>query len=527
MVGACHEPEGQGQQAAATHCVIEDRCVVAASPAAQTCGVQPGMSLAAASALVPEITPWPRDPLREAALVERVALALTRYTSAVVLQTDGVLLEVSASLRLFGGARKLGAAMAQTALASGVSSVAWAAAPTATAAGVLARTEKPSQALPKKAGKPSSRPTHPAQRRITQVEQRLDALPLAEVLVAWQQPSALIELLHGIGCRNLGDVRALPRTGLKRRGGAALMDRLEQAYGEASEPQTWYEPPPQFAMGLELLHRADDAASLVFAAQRLVQPLVGWLAQRWLAATRVSLRMKHETLHKRRQADTVLSLACAEPSRDATQITLLLRERLQRLALPAPVYAITLVLDESVSHAGRATAFWRSSQTQAQSERSLIDRLTARLGPQAVLRAQAHADHRPEKAMQWVPAHQALQNLTLKTSTSQTAPAKAQTPGGPTQAPGSRAFLGATPPRPTWLLAQPLALPCRDERPLYQGMPLLIVSRAERIEAGWFNGTLASRDYHQAVGADHRCFWVYRERSAEQAPRWFLHGVFA
>ncbi len=330
--------------------VIQDRLVVAVAADALACGVQVGMNLAAATALAPELQVWPRNLAAEAALVERLALALSRYTPSLVVQPDGVLLEVAASVRLFGGARKLALAVAQTARDCGLQAIAFAAAPTASAATVLARVEQDPTVQAH-----SKKPTHP--RRTTDVQKRLDALPLAPVLAVWQQPSALAQLLHGIGCRTLGHVRELPRTGLKRRGGQALMDAVERAYGDAPDPQTWYELPPHFEKSLELLHRADDAATLVFAAQRLVQPLVGWLAQRWLATTRLSLGMKHQTLHRRVQPDTVLTLTLGEPSRDADQIMLLLREQLQRLALPAPVYAITLRVDESVPHAGRSRQF--------------------------------------------------------------------------------------------------------------------------------------------------------------------------
>jgi protein ImuB len=53
----------------------------------------------------------------------------------------------------------------------------------------------------------------------------------------------------------------------------------------------------------------------------------------------------------------------------------------------------------------------------------------------------------------------------------------------------------------------------------------VLASRAERIEAGWFDGQPVSRDYHVAQTRDHRWLWVYRERRGAQA-QWFLHGVF-
>jgi protein ImuB len=81
-------------------------------------------------------------------------------------------------------------------------------------------------------------------------------------------------------------------------------------------------------------------------------------------------------------------------------------------------------------------------------------------------------------------------------------------------------------PRPTWLLAKPIALLMRDHRPFY-GSPLRMASNPERIEAGWWNGP-QTRDYFIAEGQDHALYWVYRERigADEEEPRWYLHGLF-
>jgi protein ImuB len=82
-------------------------------------------------------------------------------------------------------------------------------------------------------------------------------------------------------------------------------------------------------------------------------------------------------------------------------------------------------------------------------------------------------------------------------------------------------------PRPVWLLPEPLRL-AEDRangQPMHQGEPLVLLGRAERIEAGWFDDALVSRDYHVAEARDRRWLWVYRERRGEAA-HWYLHGIF-
>lgn len=491
---------------APARCVVEQRRVLLADARATAAGIQPGMSAASAASLLPGLQMLLRDASREEAFVERLALALARYTPAVVIEPDGVLLEGAASLRLFGGARALARALRATVRASGVQAAQLAVAPTAGAASLLARVA----AGPSLRRGPAIRGATTAATLAAAVpvsawhqhtRQRLDALPLAAALAAWQLPERTAELLHGIGCRTLGDVRTLPRTGLQRRGGGILLERLARAYGEAPDPRAWFTPPAGFELGLELLHRADDAAMLVFAAERLVQPLAGWLAQQWLAASRIALHLRHETSRHLALPDTVVRIGLGEPSREARQIGLLLRERLQRTALPAPVYALTLRLEEAVSHAGREAALWRDPQRSGDDDiRGLIDRLGARLGPERVQRLRLQADHRPERAMATAPASAAAGAI---------AAIDLPQPGAP---------------RPAWLLPEPLRLQEQAGRPLHGG-PLTLRSRAERIEAGWFDGELVCRDYHVAVGRDHRLRWVFRERRGA-VTQWYLHGLF-
>jgi protein ImuB len=487
-------------------CVVEARRVVLADAAARALGVEVGMSAASASSLVSGeggLQVFTRSATREAAQVQRLALSLARFTPSLVVQNDGVLLEVSASLRLFGGARALWRAVREAVRATGVRALRMAAAPTATAAAVLARAE----------------PASPALKRLG-VQQRLDALPLDAAAQAWCIEPRLVDLLHGIGCRTLGDVRVLPRSGAQRRGAAALLDAIARAHGQAPDPQAWFEPPRSFEMGLELLHRADDAAMLVFATQRLVQPLAGWLAQQWLAAARLTLVLRHETSIRRAVPDTTLTLSFGDPTRDAAQLMLLLRERLQRTDLPAPVYAITLRLDHSVNLAGRDKALWREAGGSGHEDaRALFDRLAARLGAERVMRPVLVADHRPERAMMWVPVQETI------SARAEAAVPTALSLSKDRLSPSGRGRGGGD--RPTWLLREPLRLQedATFGRPLHQGVPLTLASRAERIEAGWFDGALISRDYHLAQAKGHRWLWVFRERRGDAA-HWYLHGVF-
>ena len=77
-------------------------------------------------------------------------------------------------------------------------------------------------------------------------------------------------------------------------------------------------------------------------------------------------------------------------------------------------------------------------------------------------------------------------------------------------------------PRPLWMLDKPLRLMMRDQRPIYR-RPLKMLTRTERIEAGWWDGNRVERDYYVAADDRGHMFWVYRERLSGE---WYLQGLF-
>jgi protein ImuB len=84
------------------------------------------------------------------------------------------------------------------------------------------------------------------------------------------------------------------------------------------------------------------------------------------------------------------------------------------------------------------------------------------------------------------------------------------------------------PARPSYLLAQPIRLLMHQHKPFYQGS-LSLLAGPERIESGWWDDALATRDYFIACNDSHLLLWVYRERQGAEVaePGWFLHGFFS
>lgn len=460
-----------------------------ANAAARALGVAPGQRLASAQALAPQALVLARDPVREARYLRQLALTLGELTPAVLADHDDVLLDIHASLRLFGGVRAL--LRRARALAAGSQAEArWGLAPTPLGARLLAR--GPHRCL-----------------RARSLQRHLQALPLALLAEVAGLPSAPQQMLLALGARRLGDLQALPRNGLARRGALAWLDALDRSTGQRPDPKPWLRVPERFDATLALAWRVDVATALDAALAPLLHSLAGWLRLRWQAATRLSLHLKPEHGARRHLPEQVIVLQLAIPSRDATHLQTLLRERLQRTALAAPVDTLRLCLDEATADAGRPAGLLpdtTDAAAQAATEAELIDRLRARLGHDRVQRIVLQPDPRPEKA-----------DAPVAPDTRYPAP-----PHDPHL---------ALRPRPAWLLADPQPLDARHDRPWLHGQPLQLLPGTERIEFGWHDGWLVRRDYHVARTADGLLHWLYLDQAdradPDAPPRWYLHGHFA
>lgn len=468
--------------------VAEQHALLGVNRAAHALGVRAGQSVATALSLLPQLVVIPCDRPREAALVERLALALGALTPQLSLAPDGVLLEVQSTLRLFGGIHALLHRAQALAHASGVQ-VRTGCAPTPGAAWLFA-----TSGLVRR---------HALRTRSS--TQQLDRLPVTSLSRLLPPSPRQSELLQALGIQTLGALRALPRAGLQRRLGVDLGLALDRSYGDAPDPRPWFAPPERFVARRELMQRADEAAVLVAAVEALLPALRGWLQLHWQAVTVLALRLRHEQGREPRPDTRLrLRLRLSAPSRDIGQLALLWRERLQRHVLAAPVYEIALELETAVPHGGTPGELLPVPGRQDGEHAALLDRLAARLGGDRVQRWVPQADHRPEHAQCARAAGESLSPAPIATTAA-----------------------ASTAPRPLWLLSPPLPLASDALGRPRHGGPLRVCSRAERIEAGWFDGALVRRDYHVAEGADHRLRWIYREHPGDASSGgWFLHGWF-
>ena len=314
---------------------------------------------------------------------------------------------------------------------------------------------------------------------------RLEAQSVAVIGLAPEE----FTLLAGLGVKTLGGLLRLPRDGLARRFDAGLLDQLDQAFGRALEPREFFVPPARFTARLELPAPVWQAEQALFAARRLLLQMEGFLAARHAGVRSFSLAL----LHDEGKPATEVKVGLAGPGRGADHFAHLLRERLGALVLRSPIEAISIEAGDIEHLPERSKNLFDDRSGGEEGWLRLIERLQARLGSGAVHGLSTHEDHRPERA--WIavspgkeiPAKEKIQNQ----------------------------------PRPLWLLEPP--------RRLAEG-EFALLAGPERIEAGWWDGAEARRDYFIAR-TGRSLAWIYRERGRTQAEGrpegWFLHGIFA
>jgi protein ImuB len=442
--------------------------IIACNAAARKRGVRPGMPPAAASALACDLRIVARDIAAEDAALERIAAWAIQFTPAVSIASPGeVLLEIAGSLTIFGGLKRLWNEIAQGLRALGYDA-SMACAPTPLAAQWFAR-----------AG---------LEVRLSHVDALRVSLPDLPVEVMRASREALA-LLQNVGASTVSDCLALPRDGLARRLGQTLLDDLDRALGQLPDPRSFFTPPTVFKAAQPLPAPAMAAEMLLFAARRMLVELCGYLAATASGAQRLSFSFEH---HGREPTRLTLSLVAA--TRDPDHLTNVLRERLDRTALPCPATAIALESELLLPLASRNLSLLPDAGQEEEAAAQLIERLRARLGEDAVRGLKRFADHRPERA--WRTCQPGSKDAAAKTSAL----------------------------RPLWLLAEPRALSEVAEAPYYEGQ-LSLLAGPERIASGWWDGHDVMRDYFVACNPAEAMLWVYRERRV--GGKWFLHGFFA
>lgn len=466
--------------------------IAAANAAGLDAGARPGMALTDARTLCPALAVAPADPAGDLALLETLALWARRWGPWSALDPpDGLIVDVTGVAHLFGGEAALLADAARCLATRGLGAR-LAIAPTAGAAWALSH--------------------YGPERAVIHPQDSLDELPVAALRL---DPATLL-VLRRLGLKRIGELSGVAREALARRfrstraPAANPLVRLDQLLGRVPEPLlpviAAVPPLAQRRLMEPIRHRA--------LLDRVLDDLCADMA-RLLEGQAQGARRLELVLWKVDGEVVQRRLELAAPSRDGAHIAGLFARKLDdvdagfgiELARLAAPWCEPLPLAQADLEA--------AAEAHGISLSAFVDRLTVRLGAEAVRRPVLHASHIPERAQRWV---------------SVLAP---ESPGQECLAFHARPLKLLDRPEPIAVIhASPDGLPRRFR---WRG-EVHDIARAEgpeRIAPEWWRerGTVRLRDYYRIEDGQGRRYWIYRlgimGDGRGDVPDWFLHGLCA
>ncbi len=473
----------------------------AVSTAAADLGITTGTRVVDVRALCPDLVALPADLAGDAAALGRLTLWARRWCPWSASDgADGIVLDTTGSSHLWGGeagmltdmSARLGDLGQETRLAV---------APTHGAAWALAHYGGTQEI------------SHPDALRA-----RLAALPVA----ALRLDGATLLTLRRLGLKRIGDLMAIPRATLNRRfgrDGKTLMTplrRLDQALGHLPEPVVSAAPPRRYRQVQRLAEPIlDPQPSLPGLMQMLCQDM----ARDGQGARAIRLDLYHVDGRV-----TGFEALTARASRDPAHLYRLMERRFE--TLDAGFGFDTIAVEATrIEHQSSAQARLDGGDDADVATATLIDRLSSRLGPQAVQCPAPRESHIPERAETWKPALRGGRADLL---------APGGLGGGGMVAPARDrpVRLLQTPERIEVLYAVPEGPPVRFK---WRRKPYLIRRHQgpERLSPEWWRAAASARlrDYYKVEVTDGARYWLFREGIAGDGrgadPDWFLHGLFA
>lgn len=448
--------------------------VYSATVAAEKLGIQSDMTLGAAYALCPDVKVHNYDAHAENNQLEELARWAAQFTSKLSIQApNALLLEVRGSLKFFGGLKKLLARIKQELIGRWKHQFCLAVTPTAEASLLLARSGKATVVGSK-----------------AKLRSALGDLPVRSLPVKEKQ----LKQLYNIGVRVLRDLWRLPKDALARRFGIELVRYLDASLGYLPDVRREFTLPDSFKTRREWPFEVSDISLVLLIAKELLDEMARFLQSRDVCISQCEFVFLHAQLPSAK-----VTIGVRQATRDAEHLMMLLKERLERFALQAPVIGVELTAEDLQAYSTHSDGLFFSPHERRPGSSShvsadmLLERLQSRLGRDAVKNVCAKPDHRPECAHGFVG-----------------------------KAPKQCTALSHY--RPLWLLPTPRLLQRYKGKLWYQG-PLSLQQGPERIESGWWSGHDMCRDYYIAVDCKGGQLWVFKDLKADN--EWFLHGLFA
>ncbi|HEY3699068.1 MAG TPA: DNA polymerase Y family protein [Spongiibacteraceae bacterium] len=503
--------------------VIEQRYVHCANRD----NLEPGLALATAHALYPDLRALERQPERERELLHNLAYWAYQFTPGVVIGNNNtLLLEIGSCRRLYRGIKNLLKKL-RAALAQRKQQCAFGLAHTPKAAWLLAQYGcEPALSIDKL--------------HADKLDRHLLQRQLAELPIDLLEADADTHLaLKQMGLSTLGALHDIPLAALGKRFGDFFIQYLQQVHGEWPDPQLFFTPTPRFQQGLVFIDGIAQRQMLLFPMKRLLHSLCDYLRARQLHCHTLLWQ-----LFDAHRVQAEFSIELSRTQNDWHTLLELSRLKLEQVPLTALVLSLALQSEDFFETLPTSQQLFPDENDQREAACALIDKLQARLGNNALQRIAIQESYWPEESWRCcaldidiVPANRrsALVFATTRRESIHGGSETASMP--PTVAANTKADRLATAaqrnfkkemqgksfsPRPLWLLPQPQLLQQRDNHPCWP-TPLTLLRGPERIGNHWWQKNAEERDYYIARNQRSVVCWIFRDRNTQQ---WFLHGLF-
>ncbi len=464
-------------------------------------GVKVGMALADAQALCPEAHFARHEPRADEAALRKLAeWCAGRFSPATAVEPgerpESLLLDVAGCGHLFGGEQELAEAVVRNLRQEGYRGIV-AVADTVGVAWAVAHFG-------------AERARGPVLVPPGTLPQALRSLPVEALRLS----DADVELLRKFDIRRIDQLLRLPRAELPARLGGGVLQRIDQALGVTPELLTPHEVVEPLEAHWNFEPPTGDRRFLESVLEHLLENMLAGPRTRGLGVRRLFCTLRTAT-----RESVPLQIGLVEPSASTRHLMELLHLQCERLELPQEICRLSVRADGVVPLEFAQGRFIAGADGAEHGRElpGLIERLSNRLGEDAVLRPRLRPDVLPEQAFRLEPwLHQTQSRRTAAVAR----PLLGQGRDRPL-------------PRPPCLMPRPVPIPTAprgpDDAPCgfeWRDVKHVVVRSwgPERLETGWWRGPQQRRDYYLVETSTGRRFWLFRTMDDR---RWYMHGSFA
>ncbi len=449
-------------------------------------GIAAGMVVADAKAMLPDLTVLQHQEGIEGKLLSKLAEWCLRFTPvAAVDPPDGIVLDISGCAHLWGGE-----AMYLKDILSKLDNIGF------TASAAIADTVGTAWAVAR----------FETENRIVLPGRQLETIsPLPPA--ALRLEASVVERLQKLGLYKISHFINMPRSVLYRRFGQALLNRIDQALGQAIEIPEPVQPAVIYQERLSCLEPIKNRSGIDIALERLLKQLCRQLSKEG-KGLRTAIFKSYRIDGNLQQ----ITIGTNRPARSVQHLLKLFEQKLDgiRPGLGIELFVLEAPVVEELS--AQQESLWKVlGDSEPNTELfSLLDRIAGKVGSNAVHRYLPAAHFWPERSFK------AATPIFEKTDATWRK---------------DRA-------RPIILLPVPekieVTVPLPDYPPMlfiYKGK-IYKVKKAdgpERIEREWWLDKGLQRDYYCVEDETGARYWLFRagHYHDKNKPEWFIHGFFA